>query len=118
VHHLAARAVPLAPGAIDTLLVIWAVGMAVLALWFGTARRAFLRQAGRLIRSGAVYVSATEAGPASVGLFRPRIVVPHDFDRRYSPLEQALIISRNAIREKATIKAGGVTLSLTVLPRS
>lgn len=108
VQHLAARAVPHAPGGIDTLLAIWAVGMVVLALRFGRAQRAFLRQAGRLTRSGAVYVSATEAGPASVGLFRPRIVVPHDFDRRYSPLEQALIISH----EQTHIARGDAVVNL------
>lgn len=108
IQHLAARAVPLAPGGIDTLLVIWAAGMVVLALWFGTAQRAFLRQAGRLTRSGAVYVGTTGAGPASVGLFRPRIVVPHDFDRRYSPLEQALIISH----EQTHIARGDALVNL------
>jgi len=108
VQHLASRAVPLTPGGIDTLLVVWAVGMVVLAFRFGTAQRAFLRQAGRLARSGAVYVSATDAGPASVGLLRPRIVVPHDFDRRYSPLEQALIISH----EQTHIARGDAVVNL------
>ena len=108
VQRLASRAVPLTPGGIDTLLVIWAVGMVVLAFWFGTAQRAFLRQAGRLARSGAVYVSATDAGPASVGLLRPRIVVPHDFGRRYSPLEQALIISH----EQTHIARGDAVVNL------
>lgn len=108
VPHLAFRAVPFAPGGIDTLLVVWAAGMVVLALWFGTAQRAFLRQAGRLTRSGAVYVSSMDAGPASVGVFRPRIVVPHDFDRRYSPLEQALIISH----EQTHIARGDAVVNL------
>ena len=92
IHTLAVRATPVAPAGVDVLLVVWAAGMAAAAAWFGLAHRAFLRQAGRLTPADGVYVSAAGAGPASVGLFRPRIVVPHDFRLRYSPLEQALIV--------------------------
>jgi beta-lactamase regulating signal transducer with metallopeptidase domain len=92
VHTLAARAAPLAPAGVDTLLVIWVAGAVAMAGWFCLVHHAFLRRAGRLTRSGDVYVSATGAGPASIGLFRPRIIVPHDFNRRYSPIEQALIL--------------------------
>jgi beta-lactamase regulating signal transducer with metallopeptidase domain len=92
IHTLAVRATPVTPAGVDVLLVVWAAGMAAAAAWFGLAHHAFLRQAGRLTPADGVYVSAAGAGPASVGLFRPRIVVPHDFRLRYSPLEQALIV--------------------------
>jgi beta-lactamase regulating signal transducer with metallopeptidase domain len=92
VQTMAALAVPRTPAGIDMLLVIWIAGMAAMAGWFCLAYYTFLRQAGRLVPSGDVYVSATGAGPASVGLFRPRIIVPHDFGRRYAPLEQTLIL--------------------------
>jgi beta-lactamase regulating signal transducer with metallopeptidase domain len=91
-HTLTTRAVPVAQAGVEPLLVAWAAGMVALAGWFGLAHRAFLRRAGRLVRSGDIYVSAAGAGPASVGLFRARIVVPHDFALRYSPQEQALIL--------------------------
>lgn len=87
---------------------VYQAWLVVPALWFGTAQRAFLRRAGWLTRSGAVYVSATDAGPASVGLLRPRIVVPRDFDRRYSPLEQALILSH----EQTHIARGDAVVNL------
>jgi beta-lactamase regulating signal transducer with metallopeptidase domain len=92
IHTLAVRAAPVAPAGVDVWLVVWAAGMAAAAAWFGLAHHAFLRRAGRLTPADGVYVSAAGAGPASVGLFRPRIVVPHDFRSRYSPLEQALIV--------------------------
>ena len=92
VQALAVLAVPRAPAGVDVLLVIWAAGMAAMAGWFCRAHHMFLRQTGRLALSGGVYVSDTGAGPASVGLFRPKIIVPHDFSRRYSALEQALIV--------------------------
>lgn len=81
----------------DALLVAWACGAAAAAFWFVLGHRAFLRKAGRLTRLGAVYASAGGAGPASVGLFRPRIVVPHDFATRYLPSEQALIIAHEQV---------------------
>lgn len=84
-------------GQADALLVAWACGAAAMALWFVLGQRAFLRKAGPLARLGAVYVSAGGAGPASVGLFRPRIVVPHDFATRYSPSAQALIIAHEQV---------------------
>jgi beta-lactamase regulating signal transducer with metallopeptidase domain len=107
-QHLASRAAPLVPAGVDTFLVVWAAGMVALALWFGAAHRTFLRQAGALIRSGAVYVSPAGAGPASVGLFRPRIVVPFDFDRRYTPVEQAMII----FHEQTHIARGDAMVNL------
>jgi beta-lactamase regulating signal transducer with metallopeptidase domain len=93
VRAFAAQAAPGAPAQADALLFAWACGMLGLAAWFAFAHRAFLRQAGRLTRSGGVLLSASGAGPASVGLFRPRIIVPHDFRERYSKLEQALVIA-------------------------
>jgi len=94
VQALAAQATPAAsPAAADVLLAVWAAGALAWAWWCVHAHRAFLRRAGRLAPHGAVYVSAAGAGPASVGLLRPKIVVPHDFAQRYTPDEQALVIA-------------------------
>lgn len=88
VQSLAAQATAAAPssGHADTLLLAWAIGAAAMALRFVLGQRAFLRQA----RDGA-------AGPASVGLLRPRIVVPDDFAARYSPSEQALVLAHEGV---------------------
>jgi beta-lactamase regulating signal transducer with metallopeptidase domain len=85
------------PQQVDFLLFTWACGATAAALWFIYGHLSFLRQAGRLTRSGGVYVSRGGAGPASVGLFRPRIVVPHDFAQRYAPAEQALVIAHERV---------------------
>jgi beta-lactamase regulating signal transducer with metallopeptidase domain len=98
VQALAAQAAPTAsPGQVDVLLLAWACGVAAAALWFLVGHHAFLRRAGRLTRSGSVYMSEAGAGPASVGLLRPRIVVPHDFAQRYSLLEQELVIAHEQV---------------------
>lgn len=96
-----ALAVQVTPGAsprqIDVLLLAWACGMAATAAWFILDHRAFLRKTGRLTRSGDLYISAAGAGPASLGLFRPRIIVPHDFAQRYTPAEQALVLAHEQV---------------------
>jgi beta-lactamase regulating signal transducer with metallopeptidase domain len=98
VQALAARAAAAeSPQQLDFLLFTWACGATAAALWFAYGHLGFLRQAGRLTRIGSVYVSGAGAGPASVGLFRPRIVVPHDFAQRYAPAEQALVIAHEQV---------------------
>lgn len=77
----------------DALFVLWTCGLVLMAGRFIAAHYTFLRQAGCLLPCQGLYVSAGDVGPASVGLFRPFIVVPHDFTRRCSALEQVLIIA-------------------------
>jgi len=62
------------------ILFIWLTGavLGVLLIWRG--QRAFLR-------------NADAAGPAVVGFLRPRIVLPRDFDQRYTPAERELVLA-------------------------
>ncbi|MCC2973306.1 M56 family metallopeptidase [Massilia sp. IC2-476] len=91
-----ATAVPV-PGQADMLLLAWVVGATAMAFCLIFVQRAFLRQA-----------SAGAAGPASIGLFRPRIVLPQDFATRYSPPEQALVLAH----ERAHIARGDLYANL------
>lgn len=98
VQALAAQATtPPSAGQADTLLLAWVGGLVLTALWFAIGQRAFLRQA-----------DAGIAGPASLGLLRPRIVLPQDFSARYSPAEQALVIAH----ERAHIARGDLQANL------
>lgn len=99
VQSLAAQATAAVPssGQADMLMLAWAIGAAAMALRFALGQRAFLRRA----RAGA-------AGPASVGLFRPRVVLPDDFAARYSPAEQALVLAH----ERAHIARGDLPANL------
>ncbi len=94
---LAARMVPAPSLPVDVLLAVWACGVLALAIWFIRSHRAFLRAAGPLRHAGGVYFSAGDTGPASVGLWRPKIIVPHDFRQRYAPAEQALVIAHEQV---------------------
>lgn len=96
VQALAVQAAPaLAADGTGMLPFIWVAGVAATACWFIRGHLRFLRLAGELTRSGGVFVGA--AGPASIGLVRPRIVVPRDFTQRYTPAEQALVIAHEQV---------------------
>ncbi len=57
---------------------------------------------GRLERRGAIWhAESGDMGPALLGLFRQKIIVPADFATRYDAVEQALIVAheeRHALR--------------------
>lgn len=54
-----------------------------------------------LIGQNRFLANANEAGPAVVGVLRPRIVLPKDFQQRYTPLERELVVAH----ERAHIAA-------------
>lgn len=91
---------------VPLLLAIWAAGAAAFLLWqFWTYQR-FVRELRREARDlGAhrgvrLIESAAVDGPISLGLFRRRIVVPADFESRYSPEERALALDHEAVHHR------------------
>lgn len=85
----------LAPAVADwslALVLAWLVGALALAGWFCIAHRWFVRGLGHLAQGDdGWYSDRTTAGPALLGLWRPRIVLPADFRTRYTSHEQMLI---------------------------
>lgn len=75
------------------LLVTWVVGAGGAGLWFAVRQRGFWRALGHVrLREDGMYQAETVAGlPAAVGLWRPRIVVPADFEVRYAEEERVLL---------------------------
>ncbi|HEY7810112.1 MAG TPA: M56 family metallopeptidase [Allosphingosinicella sp.] len=98
-----------APPAVDAgpwhwlplILALWAVGAALFLGMQWRAYRAFARRVdgaarpARPPRQGGIeaIVSAAVDGPLAMGLLRPRIVLPADFDARYSAGEQRLALA-------------------------
>ncbi|MBO9748365.1 TonB family protein [Xanthomonas phaseoli pv. dieffenbachiae] len=81
------------------LLAVWLTGgvaMAV-ALWWRQHR--FMRRLGVLhALDGELWAATRDVGlPVSVGLWRPRIVLPMDFDTRYSAAERTLILAHERL---------------------
>lgn len=74
----------------------WLVGAVVSAVIILLRQRHTVHRLGRLTRAPGddFWRSDTPAlGPALVGILRPRLVVPADFDQRYDPLERRLVLA-------------------------
>ncbi|GJL94230.1 MAG: hypothetical protein DHS20C05_06350 [Hyphococcus sp.] len=81
---------------------IWGIGLiSALGLLVWRQRR-FLKKLGELERSTydgvSVYkTNAVGIGPALVGAFQPRLIVPADFEQRYTPKERALVLAHEHV---------------------
>lgn len=89
-----------APAGLDPagiVLGLWLAGVLLTAAWLAWRQAQFLV----LLRRG-------EAGPAVVGVLRPRIVTPNDFEQRFDLREQAVVLAHERIhlaRHDARINA-------------
>ena len=84
-----------APVSLDWLIWPWAAGALLFAGWQIVAYRRFLHRAldgaERLNASGTpVFATAAVDGPAAVGIHDWRILVPVDFETRFTPAEREL----------------------------
>jgi len=75
-------------------LVIWAAGACAMFVLLLRRQRSFIRSLGTLLpdRNG-FQRSETAVAPMLVGAWKPRIVVPLDFEVRYAPEERDLMLA-------------------------
>ncbi|GAM97623.1 regulatory sensor-transducer of BlaR1/MecR1 family [alpha proteobacterium U9-1i] len=85
----------------DTTALDWPA--LALALWLTGFVLALTLLAIRQLR----FVANSNSGPAVIGVLAPRIVVPVDFEQRFSPAERALVLEH----ERAHIRAGDVQVN-------
>lgn len=111
------QSVTAAPVTIDmtvVLLALWLAGSVIALVAVMTVHRRSLARLGRLQATGDGDILRSESvwsGPAVIGALRPRIVVPADFENRFTAPEQAVIISHERIhlaRADAAINAAAV----------
>lgn len=75
-------------------LTIWLLGTAVMAMWLVRRQRVFVRSLGDLtIHPDGAYRSKSVVAPLLVGAWGARVVVPADFEARYSPEERILVLA-------------------------
>jgi len=81
------------------LLGVWLIGAVAAAGVLVSRQAAFLRSLGRLEPrgDGVLRAEAAGVGPALVGALRPRIVTPADFEARFAPPEQALVLAHERV---------------------
>lgn len=75
-------------------LLIWASGVLVMAVWLAYRQRRFIRSLGNLTADAdGVFRSDRIATPMLVGAWRPRVIVPADFEARYSQEDRTLMLA-------------------------
>ncbi len=99
VVNQAAKAQFAETGTQTSLLTAWALGAVMMALWLAAQQYRFVRSLGGMrVRSDGVYrASAVGSAPVLIGALAPRIVVPAEFETRYSPEQQELILLHERI---------------------
>jgi beta-lactamase regulating signal transducer with metallopeptidase domain len=88
------------------LFTIWAVGVAAFIVWQLVAYRGFVGEVEASARPLGDYrglsliESAAVQGPVALGLIRRRIVVPADFESRYSAKERSLALYHERVHHR------------------
>jgi bla regulator protein BlaR1 len=76
------------------VLVIWALGAVAAAALMILRQRACVRSLGSLVRSpDGSWRSGAVPGPMLIGALRPRVLLPVDFERRYSAEEREFVLA-------------------------
>ena len=77
------------------LLALWGIGALVAFVLFVRQQQRFMRMLGRLsdVETDVVRAEATAGCPALIGALNPRVVLPSDFEQRYSKTERDLILA-------------------------
>ncbi|MCF7223354.1 TonB family protein [Marilutibacter chinensis] len=101
-----------AVSAADGAAAVWGLGVLLATMRLAMQQRGFLRGLGTLQRrlDGSWQASACAGLPAVVGLLRPRIVVPADFDSRYTSTQRALM----QLHERTHIRRGDLHVNAVV----
>lgn len=101
----AAAGAPAGPALLPLAVALWLAG-ALFSLGYLVWRQAAFSRAAR----------EGLAGPAVIGLLRPRIVTPFDFSRRYTPREQVVVLAHEAthIQRRDTLANALVALAACV----
>jgi len=114
----AARAASAGGFASAILLGLWLAGALICAAWFGMAQRRFLDRLGRLRPDGErrLRASRNEVGPAVIGVLRPRIVLPSDFETRFDAEQQALILEHEYSHlQRGDVRVNALSVLLRIL---
>jgi bla regulator protein blaR1 len=86
---------------LNLALTVWILGACAMCRSMLARQRLFLRTLGTLTRdANGLGRSDTVVAPMLVGAWRSRIVVPTDFESRYSPEERELVLAHERAHER------------------
>jgi bla regulator protein blaR1 len=90
------------------LVCAWGIGVLLSCASVEHQQRQFIASLGSVTPSDGVLRASRRAGsPVVFGIVKPRIVVPSDFDIRYAPEEQALILAH----ERMHVRRGDLVVN-------
>jgi beta-lactamase regulating signal transducer with metallopeptidase domain len=82
-------------------LFAWLAGVLGLAAWLASRQRAFVRSLGRMVVSqDGIWRSERATTPMLIGAWRPRIVVPADFEIRYPARDCQLMLAHERAHQE------------------
>ena len=100
--------IALGKGSAQLYVALWALGFLVsLSALIYQQIRFSGKHKLRPLHSDVLIAEHKHIGPAVVGMFKPIIIVPTDFEQRFNPLEQSLILAH----ERAHISAGDIQIN-------
>lgn len=98
---LVAPATDAPPSIAVALLAIWFAGMVLFAVWHLSCYRTFVRRLGPLTPNDRIATSSTAAeGPFLLGIWRPTIVLPSDFEHRYTDDQRKLVLAHERMHQQ------------------
>jgi TonB family protein len=93
----------------------WMLGALFAVLWFTRQQRGFRLGLGTLQRraDGLQQAQAVDGLPAAMGLWKPAIVLPADFDARYSSEQRALMVAHERMHiARGDLHANALTAAM------
>jgi bla regulator protein BlaR1 len=80
------------------LMAAWAAGAVIFVAYIVGLQHAFVKGLGTLSDAHGTLRAQTAAGcPAVIGILRPKVVLPDDFESRYTVQEQSLILAHESV---------------------
>src|SRR5699024_10307979 len=104
--------------ALDVLSILWAAGSFCCGMGMILLYRRFLSRVGPVSRMSTEIAIARRdvLSPALAGLWKPRILVPNDFDERFDPRQQMMVIEHERQhRRRGDHWANAVAIALQCL---
>lgn len=93
----APAAAALSAGLVRALLALWALGLLVCAAALALQQR---RLQGSLVQADGQWRSPAGSSPALIGCWPARLVLPLDFEQRFGPDEQRLVLAHEAVHAR------------------
>jgi bla regulator protein blaR1 len=82
-------------------VVIWISGALLMAAWLLSRQRAFVRSLGPLsVATDGTFRSDRIASPMLLGVWRPRVIVPGDFEARYPKEDRLLMLAHERAHQE------------------